>query len=282
MLIEPHLYAVFGDPIAHSRSPEIHRAFAQQTDQDIMYTKQQVRVEDFVRSCDEFFALGGCGLNITLPLKELAFEYANQLTPRAELAGAVNTLKLIGSEKILGDNTDGCGIVTDMTRNLGWTIANKSVLILGAGGAVRGVMGPILEQDPSLVVVVNRTVAKAIQLATLFEDFGLVKAYGFADIPPLAFDIIINGTSMSLLGEAPPLSDANISAETCCYDMAYGEELTPFLQWAKNKGVNQLADGLGMLVEQAAESFYLWRGVRPETAPVKAMLREPKVEQDSA
>lgn len=274
MIFEPHLYAVFGDPIAHSRSPEIHRAFASQTGQDLMYSKQQVRASEFKHSADEFFSLGGSGLNITLPLKELACDYATELTARAKLAGAVNTLKLIKEDKILGDNTDGHGLVTDLTKNLGWDLANKNILMLGAGGAVRGVLEPLLKQDPSLLVIVNRTVAKAITLAKLFEDRGLVQAYGFEDIPPLEFDVIINGTSMSLLGEAPPITTANTNARTCCYDMAYSHEPTVFLQWALNNGITNVADGLGMLVEQAAESFYLWRDIRPETKPVIEVLRE--------
>lgn len=239
-----------------------------------MYTKQQVRAEDFVTTADEFFALGGSGLNITLPLKEQAFEYANELTPRAQLAGAVNTLKLIDNQRILGDNTDGHGMVTDMLENLDWSLANKNILMLGAGGAVRGVLGPLLACEPSLLVIANRTVAKAIHLANVFKDHGIIKAYGFDDIPPLEFDVIINGTSMSLLGEAPPLTAVNMNAHTCCYDMGYSDDLTVFLQLAKNQGASELADGLGMLVEQAAESFYLWRGVRPQTKPVIEQLRE--------
>ena len=274
MIFEPHLYAVFGDPIAHSRSPEIHRAFAAQCGQDLMYSKQQVSADDFVACCDEFFELGGSGLNITVPLKELAYQYANELTPRAKLAGAVNTLKLLDDHKILGDNTDGYGLVTDITKNLGWLIADKNILMLGAGGAVRGVLGPLLQEEPSLVVIANRTVAKAEALATAYHDHGMIRAYGYEELPPLEFDLIINGTSMSLYGDVPPISGANLNARTRCYDMAYSDELTPFLTWANEQIVAEFSDGLGMLVEQAAESFFVWRGVRPQTAEIIQQLRE--------
>ncbi|MGQ9424835.1 shikimate dehydrogenase [Gilvimarinus sp. F26214L] len=273
LMLEPHLYAVFGSPIAHSRSPDIHRMFARQTGEDLIYTKQEVQPAGFEQACREFFELGGSGLNITLPLKENAFQFADRLTTRARLAGAVNTLKLEQDRTILGDNTDGCGLVRDLTVNQEWPLKDKRILILGAGGAVRGVLGPLLDQGPKEILVANRTAEKARQLAHLFEAHGPVRSCGLDAIPREGFDLIINGTSMSLGGEAPPLTAAQLGPETACYDMAYGAEPTAFLRWAGEHGVTRLADGLGMLVEQAAESFNLWRGVMPDTKPVIEALR---------
>ncbi|GAB1262674.1 shikimate dehydrogenase [Aurantivibrio plasticivorans] len=270
----PHLYAVFGSPIVHSKSPEVHRAFARQTEQDMMYTKQEVTPEEFKETVDDFFELGGMGLNITLPLKELAYKYADKVSLRAKLAKAVNTLIRDKNGSILGDNTDGVGIVRDITINQRWHLKSQRVLILGAGGAVRGVLGPILDEEPKSIVIANRTASKAVDLAKSFEGMGDVSGCGLNSIPPGVFDVIINGTSMSLQGAAPPLNPAQMTAQTCAYDMAYGSGPTAFLQWAESQGLVALADGLGMLVEQAAESFYLWRRVRPKTAPVIQMLRE--------
>ncbi|MEX1033969.1 MAG: shikimate dehydrogenase [Cellvibrionaceae bacterium] len=272
-MFEPHLYAVFGSPVVHSRSPEIHRLFAEQTREDLMYTKQEVAPEEFTEVCREFFELGGSGLNITLPLKELAFQFADSLTTRAKLAGAVNTLKLETNGSILGDNTDGCGLVRDLTDNLRWQLRGRRILVLGAGGAVRGVLGPLLEQNPYAIWIANRTVSKAEQLAEEFGALGTVVGCGLDALPGEIFDLIINGTSMSLHGEAPPVTEAQITAQTACYDMAYGNEPTAFLRWGRAQGLSELADGLGMLVEQAAESFYLWRGVRPKTRPVIELIR---------
>ena len=276
----PYLYAVFGSPIIHSRSPDIHRAFATQCHQDIIYTKQEVRPEEFETVCHEFFELGGSGLNITLPLKELAFRFADMLTPRAQLAGAVNTLALTKDGKVLGDNTDGAGLVWDLTDNLHWTINGKNILILGAGGAVRGVLGPLLEKKPASILIANRTPEKAFELAQQFASIGNVQGTSYDNLPKYAFDIVINGTSMSLSGEVPPITTAQINKQTHGYDMAYGAKPTPFLIWLKENGVNQLSDGLGMLVEQAAESFKLWRGVMPDTQPVIQQLREEMQAQE--
>lgn len=269
----PDRYAVFGSPIAHSRSPAIHKLFAEQTGQHLVYDKQLVEPEAFDAACRDFFAAGGKGLNITLPLKELAFGLADKQTERAQQAGAANTLKLEDDGSILADNTDGPGLVRDLRHNHGWTIRGKRVLMLGAGGAVRGVMGPLLKEAPQEVWIANRTVERAQTLAGLFSKKGNVRACGLDEIPAQAFDLIINGTSLSLQGDAPPLSKAQLSADTACYDMAYGSEPTAFLRWAEAQGLSRLADGLGMLVEQAAESFQLWRGVMPDTAPVIAALR---------
>ena len=268
-------YAVFGNPIAHSKSPDIHRQFAEQTGQDLSYSKQLVAEDGFEAAANEFFASGGKGLNITVPFKQDAYAYVARTTPRARRAGAVNTLSLEADGTILGDTTDGVGLVGDIVHNLGWEIRHKKVLILGAGGAVRGVLEPLLEQQPQHVVIANRTVDKALQLAKGFAEFGYLLGCGFDMLGEQQFDLVINGTSASLQGDLPPLPDNLIDpdAGTACYDMLYGAEPTPFMQWAAERGA-LVSDGLGMLVGQAAESFGLWRGVRPETAPVIANLRD--------
>jgi shikimate dehydrogenase len=267
-------YAVFGNPIAHSKSPDIHRQFAEQTGQDLSYSKQLVAEDGFEAAANEFFANGGKGLNITVPFKQDAYAYVARTTPRAHRAGAVNTLTLEADGTILGDTTDGVGLVGDIVHNLGWEIRHKKVLILGAGGAVRGVLEPLLEQQPQHVVIANRTVDKALQLAKGFAEFGYLLGCGFDMLGEQQFDLVINGTSASLQGDLPPLPDSLIDpdAGTACYDMLYGAEPTPFMQWAAERGA-LVSDGLGMLVGQAAESFALWRGVRPETAAVIADIR---------
>jgi shikimate dehydrogenase len=268
-------YAVFGNPIAHSKSPDIHRQFAEQTGQDLSYSKQLVVEDGFEAAANEFFANGGRGLNITVPFKQDAYAYVARTTPRARRAGAVNTLSLEADGTILGDTTDGVGLVSDIVNNLGWEIRHKRVLVLGAGGAVRGVLEPLLEQQPQHIVIANRTVDKALQLSKGFAEFGYLLGCGFDMLGEQQFDLIINGTSAGLQGELPLLPDSLIDANgtTACYDMLYGAEPTPFIQWAAQRGA-QVSDGLGMLVGQAAESFALWRGVRPETAPVIANLRD--------
>ena len=268
-------YAVFGNPIDHSKSPDIHRQFAEQTGQFLSYEKQLVDPQGFEAAADAFFAGGGKGLNITVPFKQDAYAYVARTTPRARRAGAVNTLSLQADGTILGDTTDGVGLVSDIVNNLGWEICHKRVLVLGAGGAVRGVLEPLLEQQPQHIVIANRTVDKALQLSKGFAEFGYLLGCGFDMLGEQQFDLIINGTSAGLQGELPPLPDSLIDANgtTACYDMLYGAEPTPFIQWAAQRGA-QVSDGLGMLVGQAAESFALWRGVRPETAPVIANLRD--------
>ena len=259
-------YAVFGHPIAHSKSPQIHAAFARQTGQDMTYEAILAPRDGFADSVAAFIAAGGRGANVTVPFKEDAFRLASRLSPRAERAGAVNTLMFV--DGILGDNTDGAGLVADLTRNLGCALAGKRILLLGAGGAARGVIEPLLGQQPAALVIANRTVSRAQDLAALFGRG--VSACGFdaADTP---FDLVINATSASLAGALPPLSPRVFSAATLAYDMMYGRD-TPFLGFARSHGA-ATADGLGMLVEQAAEAFYLWRDVRPDTAPVIASLR---------
>jgi len=260
-------YAVFGHPIAHSKSPQIHAAFARQTGQDMRYEAILAPLEGFADSVSAFIAAGGRGANVTIPFKEEAFRLANRLSPRAQRAGAVNTL-VFDADGILGDNTDGAGLVADLSRNLHRTLAGKRILLLGAGGAARGVIEPLLEQQPAELVIANRTVRRAEELAELFGHG--VRACGFdaADTP---FDVVINATAASLAGDLPPLSPQVFTVDTLAYDMMYGRD-TPFLTFARTHGAST-ADGLGMLVEQAAEAFYLWRGVRPDTAPVIAALR---------
>ncbi len=259
-------YAVFGHPIAHSKSPQIHTAFARQTGQDMTYEAILAPLDGFADSIAAFIAAGGCGANVTVPFKEEAFRLASRLSPRAQRAGAVNTLSF-DADGILGDNTDGAGLVADLTRNLNCTIVGKRVLLLGAGGAARGVIEPLLDQQPAALVIANRTVSRAEELAELFGHG--VRACGFdaADIP---VDLVINATAASLAGDLPPLSPRVFTPDTLAYDMMYGRD-TPFLDFARTHGA-RTADGLGMLVEQAAEAFHLWRGVRPDTAPVIAAL----------
>lgn len=266
------LYAVFGNPINHSKSPVIHRQFAEQTNQDMHYTKQLVNEGEFAKAAQQFFAQGGKGLNVTVPFKMDAFDFAQTLTARAERAGAVNTLARLSDGSILGDNTDGIGMIHDM-HNLGWEIQGKRVLILGAGGAVRGILQPLLEENPARVTIANRTLSKAEELAKNFLDLGDLQAKSFAQLTGDVFDIVINGTSASMQGELPPLPKNLLAQGACCYDMMYGAEPTIFLQWAKNNGAAQIADGLGMLIGQAAEAFYVWRRIRPEVVPVITALR---------
>lgn len=267
-------YAVFGNPVAHSKSPLIHTAFAEQTGQDLVYDKVHVPRDDFSEAVDAFIEFGGKGLNITVPFKEEAFKKAAQLTERAQKAGAVNTLKLLEDGTLLGDNTDGAGMVRDIKDNLGWTIEGKTVLVLGAGGAVRGVLGPLLAEKPARILLANRTLEKAQQLASMFKDDGVITAVAFDALPNEAMDMIINGTSASLSGDVPPINPVLIGKQTHCYDMMYGKELTAFLQFAKECGAEKLADGLGMLVEQAAEAFQLWRAARPLTKSVIETIRQ--------
>ena len=260
-------YAVFGHPIAHSQSPQIHTAFARQTGQDMTYEAILAPLDGFADSVAAFIAASGRGANVTVPFKEEAFKLANRLSPRAQRAGAVNTLSF-DADGIFGDNTDGAGLVADLTRNLNCALAGKRVLLLGAGGAARGVIEPLLDQQPAALVIANRTVSRAEELAELFGRGVRACSFDTANTP---FDLVINATAASLAGDLPPLSPRVFTPDTLAYDMMYGRD-TPFLDFARTHGA-RTADGLGMLVEQAAEAFYLWRGVRPDTAPVIATLR---------
>jgi shikimate dehydrogenase len=265
-------YAVIGNPIAHSKSPQIHQAFAQQTGEQLVYTAELVEVggvENFVKN---FAANNGRGLNVTVPFKQDAFQVATELSPRAQRAGAVNTLKLHG-DVIFGDTTDGVGLLNDLTQNHQIQLKDKRILIVGAGGAVRGVLEPLLLAGPQQLVIANRTLSKAEQLAQDFASFGAISASSFAALSGQKFDLIINGTSASLAGELPPLPEHLFTAQACAYDMMYGAQPTAFLNWAAQQGAVDCFDGLGMLVEQAAESFYIWRKKRPETRGVIEQLR---------
>lgn len=271
-------YAVVGNPIEHSKSPIIHTAFAKQTNQAMRYTQQLIARGDFKKDVNAFFTQGGKGLNITVPFKEEAFNFATALTQRAQLAGAVNTLSMQADGSILGDTTDGLGLVNDLKKHH-FKLRNARVLVLGAGGAVRGVLEPLLAEQPYEVVIANRTLSKAQQLAETFKPYGNISACAFIALTQTqyltGFDTVINGTSASLNGDLPPVT-ASIFANrntTGAYDMMYGATLTPFLEWAQINGVNLAADGLGMLVGQAAESFKLWRGVIPDTESVIRRLR---------
>ncbi len=270
----PKRFAVIGNPIAHSRSPEIHQRFAAQFNLAIDYQRQLVEPGEFGSAAGAFFNSGGAGLNITLPFKLDACAFADELSDRARLAGAVNTL-LPRAGKIIGDNTDGVGIVRDLVDNLGWQLAGKRLLVLGAGGAVRGVLGPLLDQQPAQLSLHNRTADKASQLLELFAAKRGETALGLFDAGGSAqrYDVVINGTSAAVQGQSVTLPDSAVDG-ACCYDMMYSAEPTQFMQWSQSHGALAWSDGLGMLVEQAAESFSLWLERRPATAPVIAYLRE--------
>jgi shikimate dehydrogenase len=270
----PDTYALFGYPVHHSWSPFIHGLFARQTGQDMVYRLHESAPEHFRRDMLEFFLeQGGCGANVTLPHKRAATDLVNELTPRAQLADAVNTI-IRREGELIGDNTDGVGLLTDLTQNLGLRLASPRILMLGAGGAARGTLGPLLELKPSTLVIANRTAERAIGLAAEFADRGAVSGAAFDGIEPLEpFDLIINATSASLKGDVPPIPLRAVDRNTTCYDMAYGIGETPFTQWARDHGAAVVAQGWGMLVEQAAEAFRIWRGVRPSTPPVLEALR---------
>jgi shikimate dehydrogenase len=265
-------YAVIGNPVAHSKSPRIHAAFAQQTAQDLDYGVILAPLGGFADAVAKFRADGGRGLNVTVPFKLDAYALATELTGRAKSAGAVNTLKFDGAVA-LGDNTDGAGLVADIVTRLGVRIAAKRVLLMGAGGAARGVVLPLLQQRPAMLAIANRTVGKALALAQESAAHGTVRGGSYADFAALTFDVVVNATSASLTGHVPPLSDELFAAESLAYDMVYGDEPTAFMTQAKSRGAARVADGLGMLIAQAAESFVLWRGVRPDTRPVIDMFQ---------
>ena len=270
---KPDQYAVMGNPIAHSKSPFIHARFAAQTKQRLEYSAILVDPFGFEQAVGNFQGNGGKGLNITVPLKQEAWSLVQERSDRAEQAGAVNTI-VFKDDGLYGDNTDGVGLVRDLGDNLGLPLKGARILVLGAGGAVRGVLGPLLRERPEALVIANRTPDKATALARIFAGEGKTDGCGFDALAGQRFDIVINGTSASLQGELPPLPDNLLADGAACYDMMYGKEPTPFMAWASAHNAAVVSDGLGMLVEQAAESFSLWRGVRPDTAPVRQALRE--------
>lgn len=266
-------YAVMGNPITHSKSPRIHTLFAEQTSQRLEYTAIHVDLGGFAQAVGNFDAAGGKGLNITVPFKQEAWQLVNTRSERAERAGAVNTIKF-EKNQLFGDNTDGVGLVNDLLINNQIALTGKRILLMGAGGAARGVLAPLLAEKPTELVIANRTVDKAVELATAFADLGSIKGLGYDDLDEQRFDIIINATAASLQGQLPPLPDTILAEKACCYDMMYGAEPTTFMQWGSSNGADKVLDGLGMLVEQAAESFYIWRGVRPDSSSVISLLRE--------
>ncbi len=273
-------YAVFGNPIAHSKSPQIHTWFAQQTKQSLEYTAILAPEDDFEASAKSFFARGGLGANVTVPFKLDALVFADTLSPRARRAGAVNTLQLGKNKQIYGDNTDGVGLVRDLTNNLGFSLAGKKVLLVGAGGAARGVIEPLLNAGIAQLKIANRTPEKAQQLVKIFHGLQpetQLSSSNWAALEANQFDLIINATSSSLAGDLPPLPDHLFSKQSLAYDLMYSQQPTPFMLWAKQQGATQVADGLGMLVEQAAEAFFLWRQVRPATQAVLEKLRPKQV-----
>lgn len=267
----PDLYAIIGNPVAHSRSPDIHSAFARETSQDIEYVRLWAPLDGFVAVVDQFRREGGRGASVTLPFKEEAFRYATRHSERALAAGAVNTLLFDGAAAF-GDNTDGAGLVRDIQDNLRYCLAGTRVLLLGAGGAARGAIHPLLDQRPQMIVIANRTPERARALARHFDRS--VEGGSFGDLKGRQFELVINATSASIAGETLALPEELYAPGAIAYDMMYGKGDTPFMQQARREGASRIADGLGMLVEQAAEAFFLWRSVRPETAGVLAALRQ--------
>jgi shikimate dehydrogenase len=276
---EPDRYAVVGFPVSHSWSPFIHGLFAQNTGQNLVYRLLEIPPERFATDVGAFFAAGARGVNVTVPHKQAAADLVKYRTPRAEIAGAVNTISNESGD-LLGDNTDGAGLVNDLVNNLHLRLADMRILLLGAGGAARGVLGPLLGCAPGLIQIANRNEARAAHLANEFRSLGDVRYSDFEavgrnkDLPP--FDLIINATSASLQDIVPPIGSKCIGDNTICYDMVYGKNQTAFVRWAYDHGAARACVGWGMLIEQAAEAFYLWRGVRPDTKPVMdAILKSP-------
>jgi shikimate dehydrogenase len=270
-------YAIVGNPVAHSKSPLIHAEFARRTSQDISYERLLAPVDAFAATVDAFARSGGCGLNVTVPFKVEAFALASECTERARRAKAVNTLKRVG-DHWHADNTDGAGLVHDLIENLGIALAGRRVAVLGAGGAAHGILAPILAANPASVVIANRTTAKAVALAADFAPLGPVSAIAPHDLEGATFDVVINATSFGMReGEAgpSPCPASIFAAGSFAYDLVYAraDAPTPFVRFARDHGAARAADGLGMLIEQAAESFHLWRGVRPATASMFELLR---------
>ncbi len=268
----PDRYAVIGHPIAHSRSPWIHAQFALQTGEQLTYSALEVAPSELPQRLREFFAGGGRGLNVTVPHKQAVLPLLDELGEPARTAGAVNVISRTRAGRLRGDNTDGSGFVRDLTRNLGVTVTGLRVLLLGAGGAARGVLAPLLALAPAELVIANRSAERALQLAREFAGLGMVRGCGFAELGSTPFELIINATAAGLEQQLPPLPLAVLESAAFCYDLVYGGGDTPFVRWAREHGVARCADGTGMLVEQAADSFEIWRGVRPETAAVLAAL----------
>jgi len=267
-------FGVVGYPVEHSKSPQIHRLFAQQCGLELEYTAIQLDRGGFVQGVHNLQAGGVCGLNVTLPFKEEAYQLCDHMSDRAETAAAVNTLCFRDEGDIYGDNTDGVGLVTDVEENLGLKLHGRRLLLLGAGGAARGVLQPLLKAGPQKLVIANRTADKARQLAFAFADHGPVEAVGLDHLSDCPYDLVVNATSASLSGDMLPLPDTLFAANSLAYDMMYGDEPTVFMQWAEGHGAGQVSDGLGMLVEQAAASFYLWNEIKPQTEEIIHLVRQ--------
>jgi len=270
-------YAVIGNPIAHSKSPLIHAAFAQQLGHPIIYARILGTLDDFVGQVTSFFADGGRGMNITVPFKEEAWKLADEHSPQAAAAQAVNTLIPLGSGGLQGDNTDGTGLIRDLELNHRYVLADRRILLLGAGGAARGVVQPLIASGPELLVIANRTAARAVELASRFAEKGPVRGVGLEALAGERFDLVINATSAGLEDGVPAIPDDLLSTGAWCYDMMYADVPTAFVRWGIEHRAERSIDGLGMLVEQAAEAFYLWRGVRPKTETVIADLRSGRL-----
>lgn len=267
----PDRYAVIGHPISHSRSPIIHRMFAEDTGEPISYEALDVAPDQLDETVRNFMTEGGRGLNVTVPHKQDVINLMDSLTERAQLAGAVNTITQRDDGTLEGDNTDGIGLIADLL-NLGVELIDASILILGAGGATRGIIPPIMERKPTELVIANRTIEKAQTLAAAFADMGEITACGFDDLEDKHFNLIINATSAGLEGELPPFPTSILAPDTVCYDLSYSMRDTPFVEWARANGCKQVFQGWGMLIEQAAESFAIWRGIRPDTRGVRERL----------
>jgi shikimate dehydrogenase len=267
------LYGVIGNPIQHSQSPLIHRLFADQTNQVLSYNAVLAPLTEVDRVLNDFRSRSGCGLNVTAPFKQLVYPLMDEVSPRAKIAGSINTITFHSNGACHGDNTDGIGLIRDMTINQKICLKNKTILLLGAGGAIRGVLAAILHQQPRQVVIANRSKEKALTLVSEFAEYGVLSASELSTLSVYAFDIVINGTSPALPGGEFILPNGVLNADAYCYDMVYGQGMTPFLRWAAAEGCVSYNDGLGMLVEQAAESFAIWRNIRPNTAPVLSLLR---------
>jgi len=269
-------YGVIGHPIAHSKSPLLHRWFAAQTGQDISYEAFDIEPQALTGDLARLLASGIRGLNVTVPHKQAVVPLTDRLAERARLAGAVNTLSVRPDGLLEGDNTDGAGLVADLLDHLHVGVSGARLLILGAGGATRGIVPALLGLRPDGLLVANRTVERALELARVFEALGPIAGCSFDELGGRAFDLVINATSAGLHGELPAFPGSIIGPDTVCYDLSYATSNTPFVRWAFGHGARAAHDGLGMLIEQAAESFSLWRGVRPETAPVRAQLAAPR------
>ena len=269
----PDQYAVIGNPIRQSKSPLIHTQFAKDTEQELTYVALEGPLGGFAAAVDTFRAGGGRGLNVTAPFKLDACAYATVLSPRAQLAGAVNCLKFEG-DVVRADNYDGIGLVNDIERNLGCVLAGKRVLLLGAGGAARGALLSLLEAQPATLVIANRTAHTAHALAQPLKSHAQLSSCGLSDLSGERFDVVLNGTSASLFGECPAIPPTVFDAQTIAYEMVYGKGLTPFLRLAQGAGAAKLADGVGMLVQQAVEAFAWWRGVRPSETTARALIAQ--------